>query len=94
MLDFRTSVLTQIVTMDAQSVTGRNLLHIKQDYCLDPWSVTVGAFKVKDVRKPVPDLDEWRVGFLRQLLKQRAGMDTCGEEIGEISSLIDSLCSS
>ena len=85
-------VLSQIVARDAQSVTGRNVLHIKKKYCLDPWSMTVGAFKAKDVRKPVPDLDEWRVGFLRQLLSQRSEMDTCGEDIEEITSLIDSMC--
>ena len=38
-------VLSQIVARDAQSVTDRNLLHIKKEYCLDPWSMTVGAFK-------------------------------------------------
>ena len=85
-------VLTPIVARDAQSITGRNLLHIKQEYCMDPWSMTVGAFMVKDVRKPIPDFEEWRVGFLRQLLSLRSDMDTCGEDNGEITSLTDSLC--
>ena len=87
-------LLSQIVARDAQSVTGRNLLNISNEYCLDPWSTPVGSFKLRDVRKPIPTMDEWRLGLLSQLLNQRKDMDNCGEDIGEISNLIDSLCSS
>ena len=87
-------LLKEIVARDAQSVTGRNILNIKAEYDLDPWSWSLQRFKLKDVRKPVPVADEWRIGLLRKLLAQRREMETCGEDPLEISNLIDSLCSS
>ena len=87
-------LLSQIVARDAQSVTGRNLRNIKEEYSLDPWAISVGYVKMKDVRKPIPTMDEWRIGLLRQLLHSRTDMDNCGEDIDDITNLIDSLCSS
>ena len=87
-------LLKEIVARDAQYVTGRNILNIKAEYDLDPWSWSLQRFKLKDVRKPVPVADEWRIGLLRKLLAQRREMETCGEDPLEISNLIDSLCSS
>ena len=87
-------LLKEIVARDAQSVTGRNILNIKAEYDLDPWSWSLQRFKLKDVRKPVPVADEWRIGLLRKLLAQQQEMETCGEDPLEISNLIYSLCSS
>ena len=87
-------LLKEIVARDAQSGTGRNILNIKAEYDLDPWSWSVQRFKQKDVRKPVPVADEWRIGLLKQLLVQRQEIVTCGDDPQEISKLIDSLCSS
>ena len=84
-------MLKEIVARDAQSVTGRNILNIKAEYDLDPWSWSLQRFKLKDVRKPVPVADEWRIGLLRKLLAQRREMETCGEDPLEISNLMDSL---
>ena len=75
-------------------MTGRNLRTIQNEYSLDPWKVPVQVFKKKDVRKPIPTIDEWRIGMFAQLLDQRMEMDTSGENVDEISKLIDSLCSS
>ena len=85
-------VLSQIVARDAQSVTGRNLLNIGLEYKLDPWSMPVERFKIEDVRKPPPTVDEWRFDLLQHLLTQRNDMQICGEDPEEIISLIDSLC--
>ena len=87
-------VLSQIVARDAQSSTGRNVINIRSEYDLDPWSWSVNRFKMKDVRKPVPLVDIWRIGLLEQLLAQRQEMDICGDDPEDTSKLIDSLCSS
>ena len=39
-------------------------------------------------------VDEWRIELLKKLLDQRWDMVVCGEEVEEISVLINSLCSS
>ena len=87
-------ILSEIVGRDAQSVTGRNIMHIREEYSMDPRSWSVDKFKIKDVRKPVPVADTWRVRLLKQLLDQRREMTVCGEDSAEVSQLIDSLCTS
>ena len=37
---------------------------------------------LKDVRKPTPTMDKWRLALLNQLFNQRKAMDNCGEDIG------------
>ena len=87
-------ILSEIVGRDAQYVTGRNIMHIRAEYSMDPRSWSVDKFKVKDVRKPVPVADTWRIKFLKQLLDQRREMTVCGEDVFDVSQLIDSLCTS
>ena len=86
-------ILSEIVARDAQSVTGRNLQKIKQEYSLDPWSSPVSSFKQTDVSQPIPETDSWRIEFLGKLLAQRIEMELCDDDSTETSKLIDSLCS-
>ena len=86
--------MSQIVARNAQSVTGKNLLHIESTFKLNPWVDTIDMFKEKCLRKEIPLVDEWRIELLKKLLDQRWDMVVCGEEVEEISVLIISLCSS
>ena len=75
-------------------MTGKNLLHIENEFQLNPWIDPVKKFKEKTIKKETPTIDEWRLGLLEQLLGQRWEMDICGEGVEDVSNLIDSLCSS
>ena len=86
-------LLSEIVARDAQSVTGRNLLNIEAEFKINPWSRNVQSFKLVDIRNPLPEVDDWRVAVLGNLLQRRREMDACGENSSEVSSLIHSLCS-
>ena len=83
-------LLYQTVARHAHSVTGRSLGNNQDEYILDTWNVE--ALKNRDVRKPIPTIDEWRIGLLAQLLDLRKEMEKCGDNIDEISRMIDSLC--
>ena len=87
-------ILSEIVARAAQTVTGRNLLNIEHEYLLNPWIEPVKMFKEVNVKRATPTIDEWRIGLLKQLLYKRQEMDICGENVEDITSLIDSLCSS
>ena len=86
--------MSQIVARNAKTVTGKNLLHIEVDFKLNPWVDSIDKFKEKCLRREIPRVDEWRIEVLSKLLIQRWDMAVVGEEVEDISALIDSLCSS
>jgi hypothetical protein len=87
-------LLANVVGKDMGSVTGCNLLHLKEVFNLDPWTQPVGLFKKMYSGYSVPEVDSWRLPFLQRLLEQRRDMGACDEEVDAITGLIDSLCSS
>ena len=50
--------------------------------------------KEKLIRAPVPEAESWRVPLLTKYLEQRSIMEANMEDTVEITTLIDSLCSS
>ena len=87
-------LLAMVVGKDTRSVTGQNLEHLREVFMLDPWIEPVVTFKEKYTGYMVPEVDRWRLPLLQRLLDQRREMEACGEEVEEITGLIDSLCSS
>jgi len=86
--------LANIVARDPNSVTGKNLWNLEQEFDLDPWLATPSMLKSVYRQYLVPTNDEWRPPLLMKLLAQRRVLLACGEDSGSISELIDSLCSS
>ena len=64
------------------------------EFNLDPWVDPLGKFKAEYKGYTVPEVDKWRLGLLEQLLEHRRDMLACGDDVTEVRSLIDSLCSS
>jgi len=88
------SMVTNMVARCARSTTGRNLMKIERETQLDPW--TVEAWQVRDAvaRVEVPPMEGWRVQYLGKLLEARMEMDTKCQDMEDVTTLIDSLCSS
>ena len=88
-------ILANLVGRDTNSVTGRNLSNLMEEFpTLDPWTHGAAHFKTQYRGYLVPDEDQWRLPLLKKLLYQRREMDTCGEDVTTITELIDSLCTS
>ena len=87
-------ILAKIVGSDIGSTTCKNLKNIQEEFNVCPRVNTASIFKRKYKGYPVPPEDSWRLPLLRKLLDQRREMVTCDEDVGTITSLIDSLCSS
>ena len=49
-------ILSEIVAIDAQIVTGRNLLNIEHEYLLNPWIEPVKMFKEVNIKRATPPL--------------------------------------
>ena len=88
-------ILANLVGRDTNSVTGRNLSNLMEEFpTVDPWRHGAAHFKTEYRGYLVPDEDQWRLPLLKKLLYQRREMDTCGEDVTTITELIDSLCTS
>ena len=89
------ATMANLVSRDVQTTTGANLRLIKRETGLSAWST--GQDKLKDalVRHeiaPVEEREKWRIPFLNKLLIQKQELFYLGEDIDNISELINSLC--
>ena len=87
-------VVANIVARDVRSTTGYNVAMLERETGLSPWDVTPGKFKEAFPRVQVPHQDEWRIPYLRRLLKERYTLENNMKDTDIITELIDSLCMS
>ena len=87
-------VLALIVARNVRSPTGHNLKQIEKEFKCSIWTMSGHLLSNRYKETEVPEMDLWRLPLLDQLLAQRQEMEVCGEEVVEITALIDSLCSS
>ena len=90
------AVMCGVAAGDVQTTTGSNRNLLEKETGLN--MTTVGAPKVKQVLEEkipaVPDRDKWRLAYLGKLLEERGEAHYAGCETGDMTDLIDSLCSS
>ena len=88
------TIMCGVVTNDVQSTTGHNLNIVQLETGLDP--LTCSQEKIKSalgMRLPnVPDGDCWRLKYLGKLLEARGEANYLGDDVRELTALIDSLC--
>ena len=89
-------VLSNLVTRDLQSTTGKNIMTLRSSSGEDPWLVSPqrlkeGLFKNEQVE--IAPQDKWRSGYLRSLLRQHqdAKYLMLEDKMVETQDLIDSL---
>ena len=87
-------VLANVVSRDVRSVTGKNLLFIERESGLDPWKSSSANVRNMLPNSKVPEVDMWRLPLLCKYIYLRKDMKIQSENTEEITSLIDSLCSS
>ena len=87
--------MANLVSRDVQTTTGTNLRLIERETGLSAW--ITGQVKLKDalVQKetvPVEEREKWRIPLLNKLMIQKQELLYLGEDIEDISGLINSLC--
>jgi hypothetical protein len=87
-------VVANIVARCARSTTGRNLMNIQRETNLDPWREDAWRVRHSVKMADVPDREGWRVQYLAKLIGARQELETRCENVDEIDTLIQSLCSS
>ena len=89
------AVMFGVARQDIRTVTGANLALVKFETGLDPACSSLGNIKEKLLGKvvSVPEMDRWRLPYLGRLLIERgeAHYRAEDEEVGRLTSLIDSL---
>ena len=87
--------MARFLGKDIQSTTGRNLRHIEEATCLNPWNT--GYRKIREALimselTEVPPEDKWRLPYLCKLLNQRREAEVLGME--QVEEVINELISS
>ena len=88
------AVMCAVTRGDVQTTTGQNLDLIRRESGMNP--MTCSALKIRKILggqlSAVPDNDQWRLRYLCRLLEARGQAHYEGGETEELTSLIDSLC--
>ena len=88
------AVMCAVTRGGVQTTTGQNLDLIRRESGMNP--MTCSALKIRNILggqlSAVPDNDQWRLRYLCRLLEARGQAHYEGGETEELTSLIDSLC--
>ena len=87
-------VVSSMVARCARSTTGKNLKNIERETGMDPWTDQSWRIQEAIQRREVPKGEGWRIQYLAKLLDARLEMKDQCQDLEEINSIIDSLCSS
>jgi hypothetical protein len=89
------ATMANLASRDIQTTTGRNLKLVERSSGLSAWDASQEKLKeaIKTKEKvAVEEGDLWRIPYLSKLLGQRQELVYLGEEVEEVSNLINSLC--
>ena len=87
-------MMANIAGRCARSTTGKNLLNIQIETSLDPWNTPAWKVHAAVEKSPVPVNEKWRLQYLMKLIEARQEMKATSENTDDVTTLIDSLCSS
>ena len=87
-------VMCGVVAGDVRTTTGRNLSFLRAESGLEPLSCSSGKIKAVLGSKlaMAPDMDKWRIKYLAKLLEERGQAHYEGDDVVDLTVLIDSLC--
>ena len=88
------AVVARIVSKDAKTTTGRNLLNIKLETGLDVASAPLSQSRKLFSLVSTPSQASWKLYLLEKYLKKRNDLEINCESTDYINDLISSLCSS
>ena len=87
--------MANLVSRDIQSTTGLNLNLVESASGLSAWDTSQEKLREATIMKEeviVEEGEQWRIVYLSKLLQQRQELEYAGEDVEEITSLINSLC--
>ena len=87
-------MMANIAGRCARSTTGKNLLNIQIKTSLDPWVTPARKVRAAVEKSSVPVNEKWRLQYLMKLIEARQEMKATSENTDDVTTLIDSLCSS
>ena len=89
------AVVARIVGRNTSTTTGLNLLNLRLETKLNPWTCSVNSFKEYFWKtEEVPEMERWRLPLLEKYLRIREEQTVSCHDTEYIDSLISSLCTS
>ena len=89
------AVVARIVGRNSRTTTGLNLLNLRLETKLNPWTCSVKSFKDYFLEaEEVPEMERWRLPLLEKYLRIRDEQRVSCQDTEYIDGLISSLCTS
>ena len=88
------AVVARVVSKDAKTTTGKNLLNLRIETGVDVASAPLSKSRQLFSLVSEPTQANWKFYLLEKYLKKRKEMENICEDTTEINDLIDSFCSS
>ena len=88
------AIMAQVAAADARTVLAGNLAFVSKLTKLDLASVGSRATREALPVEEVPESEQWRLGLLDILLRQRADQEKLGSDTKRVTALLSSLCTS
>ena len=79
--------MSEVEARDAGSVTGRNIINIRQEFGKDPRLMTSKELRSRYSGTDVPEGDGWKLDLLSEMLKERQERNEDGKEGEDIKLL-------
>ena len=67
-------ILSEVAGRDASSVTGRNIMNIKEEFNMDPRGMAAKQMKTLFKHTDIPAEDGWKLEHLSDMLRERQEM--------------------
>ena len=80
-------MLSEVEFRDASSVTGKNIINIKEEFGVDLREMTTRQFRAQYRGASIPTGEGWKLELLRDILIERQSMKELGEDEIELDKL-------
>ena len=73
-------IISEVVSRDAGSVTGKNIINMRQEFKIDPRRMTSKELRMRYRGAEMPPGESWKLELLREMLEDRQKRLEDGEE--------------
>ena len=84
-------IMCEVMSRDAGSVTGRNILNLREEFIRDPREISSREFRNFYQGAQVPLEEGWKLDILEDMLEERQDRMEAGEDIILLQSYIEIL---
>ena len=81
--------MSELEGRDAGSVTGRNIIHMREEFGADPREIYSKTYRNYFLRANIPQGEEWKLDLVREMLEERQEILETGGNTDCLNSFLE-----